>query len=268
MLTFSPSELLLLLVTAALAGTFNAIAGGGSFLTFPMLIVLGVPAIEANATSTIGLWCGVLTSAYAYRQALFDPESLTWTRQDIVNFSLISLVGGMLGAWLLLRLPAQTFTGLVPYLMLFAASLFTLNPRLTRWLKTHQTSTYQTNTHLPMPIALGLQFGIAIYGGYFGGGASILMLAVMGFMGLSNFNAMNGMKSWLGAVFNCIAIGLFIQAGKILWLPAATIAIGSMGGAYISATIAQKISPLVVRRLALAIAWVMTAYLFFKTFRQ
>ncbi|MFM2431470.1 MAG: hypothetical protein RLZZ511_2683 [Cyanobacteriota bacterium] len=262
MLIFSPLELLLLLMTAALAGIFNAIAGGGSFLTFPMLIVLGMPAIEANATSTIGLWCGVLTSAYAYRRAVFDPDSSTWKRSDVVNFSAVSLVGGMIGAWLLLRLPAQTFTGLVPYLMLFAVSLFTLNPVINRWLRQRQGA-----SHLPMPIALVLQFGIAIYGGYFGGGASILMLAVMGFMGLTHINAMNGMKSWLGAVFNCIAIGLFIQAGKILWLPAGVIALGSMLGAYVSAMIAQRIPAPILRRIAVTIAWAMTAYLFGKTFR-
>jgi uncharacterized protein len=256
--TLSLSAMFVLFLTAILAGLFNAIAGGGSFLTFPMLIVLGFPAVEANATSTIGLWFGVIASAYTYRQYLGGEQSEIG-KSPFWSLTLISLIGGTIGSLLLLRLPARTFTQLVPYLMLIAVSLFTANPWLMAWLKAQGKT-----THLPLAGALLLQFGIAIYGGYFGGGASILMLAVMSFMGFSNWNVMNGMKGWLGAVFNSIAIGLFIQAGKIIWLPGAVIAIGSSIGAYGGATIVQKIPTKYLQWVVVGIGWAMTVYLFWK----
>lgn len=243
-----------------LAGMFNAIAGGGSFLTFPILLVLGIPAVAANATSTIGLLFGVLTSAFAYRKSLMGEAESGFTSQDFWGLTAVSLLGGIIGSLLLLRLPAQIFTSLVPYLMLIAAALFSFNPVLLRWLRAKGR-----NVRLPLGFALGLQLMIAIYGGYFGGGASILMLAVMNFMGLQNLNAMNGMKSWLGAVFNCVAIFLFIQAGKVIWLPGFIIAVGSIFGAFVSATIAQKIPQRVLRWGIITIAWAMTAYLFWRT---
>jgi uncharacterized protein len=251
--------MLVLFLTAMLAGMFNAIAGGGSFLTFPMLIVLGLPAVEANATSTIGLWFGIVASAFTYRQFLLDPAQAAVSRSTLFGFMLVSLLGGTIGALLLLRLPESIFTGLVPYLMLFAATLFTFNPVINQWLKTGGRS-----SQLPTVMALGLQLIISIYGGYFGGGASILMLAVMSFMGLSQIHAMNGMKCWLGAIMNTVAIALFITAGKIVWQPAMIMAIGSTIGAYTSATIAQKVSPKILRGVIVAIAWAMTIYLFWK----
>ncbi len=243
-----------------LAGLFNAIAGGGSFLTFPILIVLGFPAVEANATSTIGLWFGVVASAYTYRQ-YWGGESSEIAPSAFWSLTLISLIGGTIGSLLLLRLPAQTFTQLVPYLMLIAVILFTANP----WLMARLKAQGKT-TQLPLAGAVLLQLAIAIYGGYFGGGASILMLAVMSFMGFTNWNVMNGLKGWLGAVFNSIAIGLFIQAGKIVWLPGAVIAIGSSIGAYGGATIAQIIPARFLRWVVVAIAWAMTAYLFWQNY--
>ncbi len=258
--TLSLLDIAVLWVAAMLAGMFNAIAGGGSFLTFPILLMLGIPAVAANATSTIGLLFGVLTSAVAYRKSLVDEAESGFAARDFWGLTAVSLLGGIIGSLLLLRLPAQIFTRLVPYLMLVAASLFSFNPALMRWLHAQGK-----NTRLPFGGALVLQLVIAIYGGYFGGGASILMLAVMNFMGLQNLNAMNGMKSWLGAVFNCVAIFLFIQAGKIIWLPGFIIAAGSIFGAFVSATIAQRIPQRILRWIVITIAWAMTAYLFWRS---
>lgn len=262
----SPWAMLALFATALLAGIFNAIAGGGSFLTFPMLLILGLPAVEANATSTIGLWFGVIASAYTYRQYLTETTGLGTTglgttglsRRRFWGLTIVSLIGGVIGSLLLLRLPAVTFSRLVPFLMLAAASLFTLNPLLQRSLKARGKT-----GHLPEWGMLLAQLGIAIYGGYFGGGASILMLAVMSFMGLADWNLMNGMKGWLGAVFNSIAIGLFIGAGKVIWMPGIVIAIASSIGAYLGATMAQWIAAKYLRWVVVAIAWGMTGYLFF-----
>jgi uncharacterized protein len=256
MIMLSLWAMLALFATALLAGIFNAIAGGGSFLTFPMLVILGLPAVAANATSTIGLWFGVIASAYTYRQYLSETAGLS--RRSFWGLTIVSLIGGVIGSLLLLRLPAVTFSRLVPFLMLAAATLFTLNPLLQRSLKARGKT-----GSLPEWAVLLLQLGIAIYGGYFGGGASILMLALMSLMGLADWNLMNGMKGWLGAVFNSIAIGLFIAAGKVAWLPGGVIALGSSIGAYAGATLAQWVSAKYLRWLVVAIAWGMTGYLFF-----
>lgn len=241
---------------------FNAIAGGGSFLVFPALLLLGVPPVAANATNTIGLLFGVLTSAFAYRKHLIDADRSGFTAQDFWGLTIVSFLGGIIGSLLLLRLPSTIFTQLVPYLMLMAAGLFTFNPVITQWLRQHNQT-----LRLPLTWAIVLQLLIAIYGGYFGGGVSIVMLAVMNFMGLQNLNAMNGMKSWLGAVFNCVAVFLFIQAGQVIWIPALIIATGSIVGAYGSATIAQRIPQRILRWLIGTIAWMMTGYLFWRSWQ-
>jgi uncharacterized membrane protein YfcA len=254
---------LLLLGAAVLAGMCNSIAGGGSFITFPMLILVGLPSVEANATSTLALRFGAFSSAYAYRRVLIQPQTLATvpvagvTLRDLLALSSISLLGGIVGSLLLLTTPASTFTGLVPYLMLFATVLFILNPTITGWLRAQGRE-----VRLPLVGLLGVQLAISIYGGYFGGGVSILMLAVMNLMGLTNLNTMNGLKSWLGSCMNGVAIFAFVLAQKIVWVPAVLMAVGSMLGGYISATIAQQIPQRVVRTFVIAIALSMTVYLF------
>jgi hypothetical protein len=255
----------LLFGAAMLAGMFNSIAGGGSFITFPMLILVGVPSVEANATSTLALWFGAFSSTYAYRRVLIQSQTLAAvpvaipgvSLRDFLALSGISFLGGIVGSLLLLTNPASTFTKLVPYLMLFATVLFILNPWIARWLKARERE-----VRLPLVGLLGVQLAIAIYGGYFGGGVSILMLAVMNLMGLTNLNTMNGLKSWLGSCMNGVAIFAFVLAQKIVWGPAVLMALGSMLGAYTSATIAQHFPQRVVRALVIVIALSMTGYLF------
>jgi uncharacterized protein len=288
----------ILLVAAILAGMFNGIAGGGSFISFPALIITGLTTVEANATSTVALWFGAFASTMAYRHALLGkPKSAdappppppavrlpsiqkmmmppspsipsvqsqpnppgvneVIDRKYIYGLSGASLGGGIIGSCLLLTSSDKTFGMIVPYLMVLATSLFAFSPKITKWLRSKDN-----NAGLPFVGALVLQFFIAIYGGYFGGGVSIMMLAAMNFMGFTNVHAMNGLKSLLGNCMNGVAIVAFIIAQKIAWPAAILMGFGAVLGAYISAQIAQKISQQVVRNFIVGIACAMTAYLF------
>jgi uncharacterized protein len=262
----SLTHYLLLLGVSMAAGMANGIAGGGSFMTFPALVLMGLSAVEANATSTVALWFGALANVWVYRSELVNhdvpPADIAPTapgidRQSIQFLALVSLLGGALGVALVLVVAERTFAQVVPYLMLFATGLFALSPRLTKWLRNQKRP-----IHLPFFLVLLLQFAIAIYGGYFGGGAGILMLATMNFMGLTNVNAMNGLKSLLGNCMNGVAIGAFIMAQKIVWWPAIVMALGAIAGTYISAQIAQQVPEKLVRYVIITIACAMTLYLF------
>jgi uncharacterized protein len=275
----------LLFTAALLGGMFNGIAGGGSFITFPVLMFVGgLPSIQANATSTLALWFGAFASTFAYRHAMRGksapgalalepksaapeskaaeaeiPEANGIPKRYFYALSGISLGGGMLGSIILLSSSDAAFQKMVPFLMLFATTLFAFNPKINQWLKAQGKG-----IRLPFYGALLLQFFVAIYGGYFGGGVSILMLAVMNFMGFTNLNAMNGLKSWLGSCMNGVAIIAFVLAQKIEWTPACIMAIGAVAGAYLSAAIAQRVPQKVVRNFVIGIAMTMTGVLFTK----
>jgi uncharacterized protein len=268
------SNNLLLFVAAFAAGMFNGVAGGGSFLSFPALVFAGYPIVEANATSTMALWFGSFASTYAYRHVLLGtkPEgagdsklalaAAEVTAADRAYFyalSCISIMGGVLGSVILLETTDAVFTQLVPYLMVLATTLFALSPVINQWLKSQGKG-----IRLPFYGALALQFVVAIYGGYFGGGVSILMLAIMNFMGLTNIHAMNGLKSWLGSCMNGVAIAAFVVAGKIAWFPALLMAVAAIFGAYSSAILAQNVPQKIVRNFVVGVACAMTSYLFLK----
>jgi uncharacterized protein len=260
----------LLFVAAILAGIFNGIAGGGSFLTFPALVFTGLSMTEANATSTLALWFGGLASTVAYRNFLGKPKedpSLASTNKDnsflngrfVYALAIVSLLGGGVGACLLLFSSDEIFRQVVPFLMALATGLFAFSPNIKYWL-----SSQDRTTHLPFVGTLLTQFSIAVYGGYFGGGVSILMLAGFNFMGFSNIHAMNGLKSLLGNCMNGVAIVAFIIAQKIAFPPAILMAFGAVLGAYLSAIIAQKVSQTIVRNVITGVACTMTFYLFMK----
>jgi uncharacterized protein len=273
-LILNPNNLLLFIAAFA-AGMFNGVAGGGSFLSFPALVFAGYPIVEANATSTMALWFGSFASTYAYRHVLLGtkPEGADLnstlgeaasevTAADRAYFyalSCISIMGGVLGSVILLGTTDAIFTKIVPYLMVLATTLFALSPTINQWLKSQGKG-----IRLPFYAALALQFVVAIYGGYFGGGVSILMLSIMNFMGLTNIHAMNGLKSWLGSCMNGVAIAAFVVAGKIAWFPALLMALAAILGAYGSAILAQNIPQKTIRNFVVGIACAMTSYLFLK----
>jgi uncharacterized membrane protein YfcA len=244
----------ILAVAAFIGGGLNAVAGGGSFVTFPSLIFAGVAPVLANATSSVAMWPGAVASAIAYRR------ELEGSRRSLAWLSAASLVGGAAGALLLLRTSNVTFSLILPYLLLVASLVFTFGPRLNALLRARE---------LRMSPAGGVwfQLAVSIYGGYFGGGMGIVMLAAFSLMGMTQIHAMNALKTLLAALINFAAIVLFIAAGAVAWGPGIVMIVtGTMGG-YIGARVARKLSPAWMRRFVLGVAWGMTAVFFIKTYR-
>ncbi len=250
--------LLLLFVAALLGGALNSVAGGGSFLSFPSLVISGVPPINANATNTVALWPGSAASVGAYRRELAVQD-----RRFVVWMSLISLLGGVLGALLLLRTPQATFSRLVPYLLLLATLLFAFSRPLTTRLRA-RFSAEAKRSGLALAAAFAAQLLTAVYGGYFGGGIGILMLATLGLLGMDNIHEMNALKTVLASCINGVAVVTFVVAGVVVWPQALLMLTGATIGGYGCASLARKIDPRYVRGFVTVVGAVMTIYFFIR----
>ena len=256
----SLTQLLLVVASALVGGAMNSIAGGGTLLTFPALVALGIPPINANATSTVALWPGALGSMWGYRGELAGAQA--WA----IGFAVPSLLGGALGAWLLLQTPAERFSAIVPWLVLGATALFMVQRpvmrRLARGRREAPSDAALTSRRPPVAI-LGYQFAVSVYGGYFGAGVGILMLAALGFMGLRNIHRMNGLKNWGGLCMNAVAASMFVFSGLVNWPAALAMAAGATAGGYVGSRSAQRVPQEVVRGAVVAIGLVSGLLLFF-----
>lgn len=261
---------IILFCAAVLAGAVNSVAGGGTLLTFPALLWTGQLANFANATSTVALWPGQLSSLWGYRKELEHD----W--QAIIRLAIPSFLGGGLGALLFVRTPVNTFTVLVPYLILLATVLFMAQEPLARWQRARTDKAVQeqqgaTAVTIQEPLTaqawagvMIFQFFVAIYGGYFGAGIGILMLAALGFMGFTNIHRMNGLKNINGLCINAVAAAMFMAGGLVKWPFALLMAVGSIFGGYSGAGIARKLGQKNVRRLIIIIGFGLTLSLLLK----
>ena len=246
-------SLLLLFLAGLLGGVLNAVAGGGSFVVFPALLLSGLPPIAANATTAAGLLPASFMSAVAYRND-FSTDRL------FVVLAAASAIGGVLGAAVLLGTTESTFELALPLLLAFASLVFTFGGRAVARLGKLAQGTGG------LTVVFVVQVVIATYGGYFGGGMGILMLATFAFVGLSDIHRMNGMKSSLAVLINGAAVLLFAFTHKIVLLPWLAVALGGMVGGYIGARTARRIAAPTVRRFVIVYAWGMTAYFAWKTY--
>lgn len=251
-------QLTMVFLASVGAGMLNSVAGGGTLLTFPALIWGGMPPIVANATNAMALVPGGLSSIYAYRQQL---ES---TQRRYFVLALPSLLGGGAGAVLLRLTPPPTFEMLVPLLIAFATILFTIQGRVQRWLRSDERAHHPVTRRWLLGASL-YQLLVATYGGYFGAGMGILMLAVLGMMGIDNIHQMNGLKNVLGMIINGVASIYFVATGLIDWPIAVLMSVGTVVGAYVSAGIAQRMSQIMVRRLVIFIGFAMAVSLLFRS---
>ena len=256
-------ELISLLAAACVAGVINAIAGGGTLITFPVLILFGMNPVEANATSTLSLVIGTSGSIYGFRQHL--SEIRPW----LASFIPVSIVGGLLGSFLLTHGSESSFARLVPYLVLFATVLFMIQGAVRRRVA-HQLVMEATQPQ-PLPsgirhliIAMTFQLLVSVYGGYFGAGIGILMLATLGFLGFSNIHQMNTLKNVLGSLINLVAAIWFTANGLIDWPRMAVMTVGAIAGYYLGATYSQRLSQEKVRYLITAIGLIITIAMFWK----
>jgi uncharacterized membrane protein YfcA len=253
-------ELPRLLVAAAsafLAGAINSVAGGGTLISFPTLVWLGLPSITANATSTVAIWPGSLGSIWGFRPELKQVEP----RMKLLSVS--SLVGGAAGAILLRSTPARLFERLVPFLILLATILFIASAPIQRLLERRSSG---SAGGIGMPGALALNFLVAVYGGYFGAGMSIMMLSCLSLLGMADILHMNALTSLFSLCVNGVAAILFLSLGMVDWhyvLPMATAAI--LGG-YGAAGVARRLGRIVVRRFVIAVGLVMSVILFVRFF--
>lgn len=259
----------LLFLAAFVGGALNAVAGGGSFITLPALLYSGVAPVSANATSTFAMWPASLASALAYRAEI--GRSRDW----MVRLGAISLVGGLLGSLLLVRTSDESFVRLLPWLMLVATITFSFGSRITAWARRRRAGRAATQPAVPaqagsrniqdvhVPLwTLPLQLLIATYGGYFGGGMGIMMLAAMAVAGMTDMHEMNGLKTILAIAINGVALAAFIVSGSIAWMPGLVMVAGGVTGGYVGASVARRVAGPSVRLVVIAVAWSMTVYFF------
>ncbi len=256
--SISLPHLLLLLAAGFAAGGVNAIAGGGTILTFPALLLTGSDSIRANATSTLALIVGIVGSVYGYREHFAAIKG--WLRQLLP----VSLVGGLLGALLLTHTSSATFDRIVPFLLLFATVLFMFQGMISSRLPGGGRDVEAAKG--PALAAIILQFFTAIYGGYFGAGIGILMLATLSLSGLRNLNHMSAVKTALGGLINVVAAVYFIGCGLIDWPKMTVIALGAIPGYYLGSLFTQRIEARTVRRVICGIGLVIAGYFFVKKF--
>jgi uncharacterized membrane protein YfcA len=246
----------LLFLAAALGSAINSVAGGGSFIAFPALLFAGIPAVPANATNSVALWPGSVASAFAYRRELGG------SRRELLPLAVAGFVGGVAGSVLLLRTSESAFVVMVPWLLLFAAVLFTFGAPLARRLG----SRLGKGGSGSLGAAVVAQALVSVYGGYFGGGMGIMMLAILTVLGMTDMHKMNAMKTVLGALVNGVAVVLFIVAGAVAWAPGLVMVVGGTLGGYAGAAAARKVDAKHVRRIVLVVAWSMTLYFFIRTY--
>jgi uncharacterized membrane protein YfcA len=247
---------ILLFVIALIAGAQNSVAGGGSFLTVPTLIFTGVLPIQANATNTVALWPGTVAAIPPYR------GSLNTERRTLLLLSVISIAGGVLGAFILLKTPQNAFLHILPFLLLGSTLLFAFGAPLTAKLRSAGKS--RAPGWLSVVGVALIQFIVSIYGGYFGGGIGILMLAMLSLMGMSNIHTMNALKVVLASCINLVALITFIFAGVVEWPQALVMMVGAILGGWGGASLALKINGRYIRIYVIAVGLAMTVALFVK----
>ncbi len=269
----SPLDLLLLVVAAIMAGTVNSLAGGGTLITFPSLLAVGLPARVANATNTMALWPGLISSLWGYRRFVRNNG------RTILLLGLPSLIGGTAGALLLSHTTDSTFALVLPWLILMATGLFASQGVISNFIRgKSKAPAEETSAETDNPpwtpywyAAVPFQFIIGLYGGYFGAGIGILILTNLGLLGFSHMHKMNGLKNIFGALVNVMALAVFITARlpqgtgvgpsknlMIDWPVAGLMACGSIAGGYMGSRIARKVGQIAVRRLVVVIGVVLS----------
>jgi len=245
-------EMLVLVIAGFAAGALNAVAGGGTFISFPALVWIGIPPVMANATATLTALPGYAGSAWAFRR---DMEA-----EGPISLRLmlgIAVLGGLLGALLLTVTSDEAFMGLVPWLLLVATAVFAAGP----WLLPRLAG----GAGLGLAGAVGVLLAVSVYGGYFNGGLGIMLLAAFGLMGFKNLHGMNGLKNVLSALLSLVSAVTLALAGLIAWKSALVLALATTVGGYTGAALARKITNLALLRAGIvAVGLIMTILFFMK----
>jgi uncharacterized protein len=246
---------LLTFAAAVVAGAINSVAGGGTLVTVPTMVWVGLPAINANATSTLALWPGSLGGAWGFRRELAGAD------RRLFALMVPSLAGWLFGAILLHETPPDLFETLIPWLILFATVLFMAQEPLQR--RFNLTALHHSRSHW-LSWTMGFQLLVGIYGGYFGAGIGIMMLAALSLMGHTDIHQMNGVKNVLAVCINGIAISYLVFTDLILWEHALVMAVGAIVGGVAGAGTARRIGRPMVRRIVIGVGFVMALSMFLR----
>lgn len=248
---------------AFLAGGMNAMAGGGTFFSFPALLAAGVPPVTANASNAVALWPASLSSAWAYRRELLRHKA--W----VALLTGVALLGGLLGGLLLLATSNAAFARLIPWLLLIATALFAFSGQVSRLVAWSKARLGLRNDPEAGRRSLGgalFQLAVSIYGGFFGAGQGILMLAALSIQGLEDMQELNAIKNWLSAINYTVSGTTFIIAGAVSWPHTLLMLVAAMAGGYAGAAMARRLPALWLRRLVVAVGAVLTTFYFVKTY--
>ena len=249
-------EIVFLLIAGFLGGILNSIAGGGSFITFPALLFVGVTPVSANATNTFSSCSGYISGAYAFRHELLAHK------QELVWFIVFSLLGGVVGAWLLLQTPDDQFRRAIPWLLLFASVLFIWGARLNAYFKSKAAS--HRHASLAAKVLLStMLLGVCVYGGFFNAGLGIIILSYLALAGFQDINTMNGIKLLVSSFVSIIAIALFVIDGVIVWYQGSLVLIGTVAGGYFAAHWSRNIPQHLVRSFVIVSSLAITIYFFY-----
>jgi uncharacterized membrane protein YfcA len=242
-------------VAAFLAGAMNSVAGGGTFFSFPALLAVGVPPVAANASNSVALWPASLSGAWAYRR------ELARYRRYLFPMSIVSLFGGVGGGLLLLSTRDATFSKLIPWLLLFATVLFAFSGRISIWLRGADSGAPGTGA-----AALAGQAVVSVYGGFFGAGMGILMLASLAMAGHDDVHEINAIKNLLSAVIYSVTVLTFVIAGAISWPHTIVMLATATLGGYWGASVARRVPAQWLRRFIITVGAALSAFYFYKTF--
>ena len=257
------AQLIFLCLAAFVAGAINSVAGGGTLLTFPALIWILGPSAEmaviANATSTVALFPGSIAATWGYRREMAGQGR--W----IVPLMIPSLIGSIVGTWLVVTQPEKIFQEMVPWLILAASALFLLQPAITKWTGIGQP--HAQPSKWTMAGIVGFQFLIALYGGYFGAGIGILMLSSLALMGLGDIHRMNALKSLLASAINGMSVVLFVAHGKVDWNYGVPMIAAGIAGGFVGASVSRKLDKNVVRWVVIAIGFGLAIYYFTRVYQ-
>ena len=249
-------EIALLFVAGLLGGVVNSLAGGGSFITFPALLFVGIPPIAANATNTFSSCSGYISGAYALRKDLVSHK------HELPRFILLSLFGGISVAWLLLQTPEELFREAIPWLLLFATVLFIYGGQLNTALK-HMAGRHRHASRIGGFLLMLFLLGVCVYGGFFNAGLGIIILSYLALAGYDNINTMNGLKLLVSSTVSLIAIVLFIIDGVIAWYEGSIVLVGTMAGGYVAAHVSRQLPQAWVRGFVVVASIGITLYFFY-----
>ena len=250
-------QAIFLLIAAGIAGALNAVAGGGSFISFPALLFIRIPAVAANATNTVALWPGLAASTLAYLKRLNAPLRV------LVPLLVTSIAGGWAGALLLLKTPQHTFLRLVPWLLLGGTLLFAFGNSIRSFAgKTAVVDDLRKISWQAIVVSSVAELLLSVYGGYFGAGIGFVTLAMLSMLGMRDIHAMGAIRTLLAVAINAAAVITFIVAGAVLWPQCAVMVAGSLVGGWFGARYAQKADPGKMRAVVIGVGLLMSAYFF------